>query len=245
MRIQEDVLAVIGSAATNGCNLVLTGQLDRKMYERVNKVLEAVGSKWVRKVKAHVFPMNASDAVENLMLTGKITLSEKFGYFPTPPSVVARLLELARIESGMQVLEPSAGQGAIAFPLIKAGALVHCYELQRQNIAVLGAETLGFTVTEGDFLDMAPEQDYDRVVMNPPFEKQADIKHVLHALQFLKPGGRLVSVMSSSVKFRENRLTAEFRDLVYSRGGSMEDLPENSFKESGTGVNTVIVVIPG
>ena len=73
---------------------------------------------------------------------------------------------------------------------------------------------------------------------------QADIHHVTHALKFLKPGGKLVSVMSASVIFRENKLTKEFRDLVESRGGFFEKLPDGSFKESGTMVRTVIVVIP-
>lgn len=95
-----------------------------------------------------------------------------------------------------------------------------------------------------DFLMVEPEPIYDRVVMNPPFGRQADIKHVNHALKFLKSGGMLVSVMSSSVTFRSNKLTADFRQMVEDRGGHIEELPESSFKSSGTMVNTVIVVIP-
>lgn len=41
MQIQTDVLAVLSAAQTDGCNVVLMGQLDRKLYERTNKVLEA------------------------------------------------------------------------------------------------------------------------------------------------------------------------------------------------------------
>ena len=41
MRVDDDVLAVLSRADTNGKSLVLVGQLDRKMYERTNKVLEA------------------------------------------------------------------------------------------------------------------------------------------------------------------------------------------------------------
>lgn len=81
--------------------------------------------------------------------------------------------------------------------------------------------------------------------MNPPFGRQADIKHVSHALKFLKPGGLLVSVMASSVTFRSNKLTTDFRQLIVDRGGHIKELPEGAFKSSGTMVNTVIVVIPG
>ena len=100
------------------------------------------------------------------------------------------------------------------------------------------------SVFEADFLEVMPNPIYDRVVMNPPFSRQADIMHVLHALQFLKPGGLLVSVMAASVTFRENKLTTDFRATVEARGGYIEPLPENSFKASGTGVNTVLAAIP-
>jgi hypothetical protein len=50
--------------------------------------------------------------------------------------------------------------------------------------------------------------------------------------------------MASSVGFRENRLTNEFRDLIAECGGRIESLPDGAFKESGTMVRTVIVEIP-
>jgi len=71
---------------------------------------------------------------------------------------------------------------------------------------------------------------------------QADIDHVQHAFKFLKPGGHLVSVMSAGVMFRENKKTVDFRNLIESCG-HIERLPENSFRDSGTGVNTCIVVM--
>lgn len=55
MRVDDEVLAVLSRAETNGFELKLTGQLDRKLYERTNKVLEAAGGKWSRKAKAHIF----------------------------------------------------------------------------------------------------------------------------------------------------------------------------------------------
>jgi 16S rRNA G1207 methylase RsmC len=79
--------------------------------------------------------------------------------------------------------------------------------------------------------------------MNPPFQRQQDILHVNHAMRFLKAGGRLVSVMSSSVAFRTNRLTVAFRETLNAHHGTIEALPENAFAESGTNVNTVIVTM--
>ena len=117
-----------------------------------------------------------------------------------------------------------------------------CIELMPANAQALRDQR--HSVSERDFLTMQPSPLMDRVVMDPPFARQADIKHVLHALRFLRDGGRLVSVMSASVTFRENTLTRDFRALVSSRSGSIEELPEGAFKSSGTMVRTVIVTIP-
>ena len=80
--------------------------------------------------------------------------------------------------------------------------------------------------------------------MNPPFAGKADVHHVMHALGFLRPGGRLVAIMAASAGFREDKLTASLRATVDERGGTMTALPDDSFKESGTGVHTVLVTIP-
>ena len=247
MRIDSEVLAVLSSATTEGSNVFLTGQLDRTLYDRTNKVLEAAGGKWNRKARAHVFAADASDRMDQIILSGSVDVpKDEFNFFPSPPAVVARLIELADIEPGMRVLEPSAGQGAIAWACAEAGALVDCYEIQQGNaftLAMAAPVDLGRTVT-ADFLTIAPEPVYDRVVMNPPFMKQADIKHVTHAHKFLKQGGLLVAVMAAGVTFRTDARTKAFWELVEGHGGHVEPLPENSFKASGTGVNTVIAVIP-
>ena len=98
-----------------------------------------------------------------------------------------------------------------------------------------------------DFLEVAQKPNFDRVVMNPPFAKQADIAHVRHALGFVKPGGRLVSVMSAAVTWKTDRRTQSFHAMLESgfgfKGYHFEDVPEGAFKESGTAVRTVILVV--
>jgi predicted RNA methylase len=245
VRVSDDVLEVLSRASVDGESLFLVGQLDRQMYVKVNKVLEAAGGKWNRKAKAHVFDRPAADRIDEIILSGEVEVpKDEYNFFPSPPSVVARLLELADIERGMRVLEPSAGKGAIAYACADNGATVDCYELMESNFVALAGDIKFCSVRNMDFLSQAPEASYDRVVMNPPFAKQQDIKHVLHALKFLKPDGLLVSVMASSVTFRDNKLTQEFRDLIRQRGGEIEALPDGAFKESGTNVRTVIVIIP-
>lgn len=249
MRVENDVLSVLSAADVSGNALTLTGQLDRQLYTKTNKVIEAAGGKWNRKAKAHIFDGDAAERIEQIILTGDVVVpKDDFEYFPTPDDVVSRLIEEANILDGMMVLEPSAGQGAIAKAVHSAAkdVMVDMYELMPANNDILHSLNLRLSgIGEPtDFLTVEPKPVYDRVVMNPPFGKQADIKHVLHALEFLKPNGLLVSVMAAGVLFRQNKLTVDFRQLVEDRGGFIEELPDGAFKTSGTMVRTVIVVIP-
>jgi len=102
---------------------------------------------------------------------------------------------------------------------------------------------LKFSIHQVDFLATTPSPTFDRVIMNPPFTKRADIEHVLHAYKFLAPGGRLVAIMSAGVMFRGDMKSVRFRDLVTTHGGSIAPLPEGSFKAAGTSVNTAVVTI--
>ena len=242
MIIDNEVLVTLGRATVTGNQLVLTGQLDRNLYTRTNKVLEAAGGKWNRKEKAHVFDSDAAERIEQLMLTGSIVIpKDDFQFFPTPPDVASRVHDLADIGANMRVLEPSAGRAALVTGL-KGLALVDCIEKMPANAQYL--RDLGWlnSVQEADFLEVSPSPIYDRALMNPPFSRQADIKHVLHALKFLKPGCRLVSIMGAGVRFHQNRLATEFRELI-ERSGTIEDLPDGAFKPSGTMVRTVLVSI--
>lgn len=238
--IDEKTLAILSRVTVDGNNIFLTcGQLDRKQYQAVNEVLENMGGKWNKKAKAHVYEADPTDALEQVLLSGEIVPPKKYGYFPTPPELAKRVIKLAEIEPGMTVLEPSAGQGGIA-DHIPEGCAVDCVELLPDNVRVL--ESKGYRVQPGCFLSIAAKGLYSRVVMNPPFEKQADIDHVLHAWNCVAPGGRLVAIMASSVAFRENSKTVGFRELL-DRHGFMEHNPAGAFKASGTMVNTVTVVL--
>lgn len=249
MKLTDDILAVLTERPEiDGNRLVLTGpRMDPKLYQLVNEVLEAVGGRWTTSVQAHVFPVDAAEAIAPVLETGQVvTLREKrqqAQYFPTPAAVVERLIELADLQPGMEALEPSAGSGAIATTAAASGAVVDCIERDPGYAAVLADTGVARTVQVADFLTAPTEARYDRVLMNPPFTKGADIAHVEHALRFLKPDGLLVSVMSWAVTCQTNK-TAQFRALVEARGGTVEAVTEGAFRESGTDVPTVIVTIP-
>lgn len=248
MKVPAAVLDALKTATTDGTLLHLTGpRMTKTLYQRVNEVIEGAGGRWDKGAQAHVFPGSAVEAIAPVLATGTVvTLREKrqdSQYFPTPAPVVARLLELAEVAPGMEVLEPSAGTGAIATALAAAGAVVDCVERDPGYAAALLGAGTARTVRAADFLAVPPEVRYDRVVMNPPFTRGTDIAHVEHALRFLKPDGLLVSVMSWAVTYG-TRKTAAFRALVENRGGTVEAVAAGAFAESGTDVDTVIVIIP-
>lgn len=167
-----------------------------------------------------------------------------YNFFETPKAVIDRMLDFADIQPQDQVLEPSAGQGAIADrirELLLNPSHLHCVEIQRENINLLRKK--GFDVSSMDFLEKKPVEFADKIVMNPPFSHGRDAAHIEHAFQFLKSGGRLVAVASSGVKFRNDKRTKAFRVWLDLAGGEIHDLPENSFKDSGTGVQTVLIVV--
>ena len=118
-----------------------------------------------------------------------------------------------------------------------------CYEIQPDLAHALKSEGTFHDVVHGDFLNVPPAPIFDAIIANPPFALQADIKHTLHAMKFLKPGAPLVTVLSAGIQYRKTKLASELRDLVARTGGTIEDLPEGSFKESGTNVRTVLVTL--
>lgn len=247
MQIPAEVLAVLSNADTDGPRLYLRGQLDRKLYAAVNKVIEANGGKWNRKEQAHIFPGDAADEIEQAIQTGEFRRTkQELGQFDTPPGLADQLVELAELDHDVSVLEPSAGEGNLIAAAAKMSpAIIRAIEIDSGRVKRLHERFDGgavpIRISQGDFLAQpaAAGGVFDRVIMNPPFGRQADIDHVLHAMQFLRRDGLLVSIMSASVKFRSNAKTAAFRRM----GPRIIELPEGSFKASGTMVNACIVVI--
>src|SRR5262245_644756 len=138
--IPARVREVLAGAATDGNALTIAEHLDPALYAKVSRVLAAAGATWDRRAQAHLFPGDAGQALARLRSSAWLTsAAQQDGWFPTPPEVADRLVELAMVGPGMEVLEPSAGEGAIAAPLAAAGALVDCVELHPGRAAQLAS----------------------------------------------------------------------------------------------------------
>lgn len=161
--------------------------------------------------------------------------------FYTPLALVRLMVETATHWPSCRVLEPSAGDGRFVWELMQHGLQVDACELDdsmRERCRDLGANIVGT-----DFLKYQPTEPYDLIVMNPPFTKGQDRKHIEHAYSMLRRdcgGGELVAISSTS--FAETLWTckANLPGCVYA---VYERLGKELFKEAGTGVETLLVTI--
>ena len=241
--IDDATVGVLRRATISGDVLKLPEeQLDRDLYVKVDKALKAIGGRWNRKAGGHVFgETDSAERLAAILATGEVRPIDKLGYFPTPAPLVDRLLELAEVGPEHTVLEPSAGQGAISRRLLEIvpAAQLHVVELQQKHADILAGQ--GYEhLTVGDFMEADFPCRFDRIVMNPPFERLQDIDHVTRAFGLLGPGGRLVSVMAAAAGTRHK--VQEFLTLR-DRYGFSERNQDGAFKESGTGVNTITVLL--
>lgn len=186
----------------------------------------------------------AIDAMRSCLRAGGVRVVAAPQLFPTPEDIARRMVAIASPELGERVLEPSAGTGALLrclpgvlpFAGMKQSACdVVAVEVNRALAETLRNEGLAQRVVCGDFLQCTVEDlgRFDTIIMNPPFERGADVEHIVHAQQFLAPGGRLVAICADGPRQRE----------LFMGLGSFDLLPAGSFAGVGTQVATAMVVI--
>jgi hypothetical protein len=165
-------------------------------------------------------------------------VSKDLQFYWSPEPVIAAALELAGVwnrsewshnpPAPLRVLEPSCGDGRILDALSARGHASLGIEYHAGRAAE--AKAKGHNVLCANFLECPPRAEFDAVVMNPPFYGRHYVKHVRHALKFLKPGGTLVSILPATAHYDHGELEGEWRDL-----------PVASFAEAGTNVPTGMI----
>lgn len=263
MKLTTEQLEILKNGKIEENRFYLQWQLDRKQYVSINEILETIGLKWNRWKKAHIIDWFTQEDLENaindVIETWEVeTLKEtikKFQFYPTPKEVAEYLVELAEININDTVLEPSAWLWNISDVIIenKPFKLLHLVEIDKEKYDKLKLIEIPnkINISNCDFLNFRDkgllgsyiweqmDLKFDKIIANPPFSKSQDVKHILHMYELLNEWWRIVSIASSSIQTREGKLYDELRAL----NPEFIELPEWSFKESWTLVNTVIVVI--
>lgn len=217
-------------------------QLERKEYSELEKTLLKAGAKKVRgKDFRFDFPTEAKPIIEQLCGGKKIDIKKEFQFFETPKELAKQMIELAEICENDYVLEPSAGQGAIVDLFPNHLKTVFLYELNSLNQKVL--QSKGYSLAGDDFLQIKYKDYFTKIIANPPFSKNQDIDHVLKMYEVLQEGGRIVTIMSNHWKYCDNKKETEFKNWLETVNYTISDIPQGTFKESGTSIAACLLVI--
>jgi PRTRC genetic system protein E len=232
--------------------------LDYKLeYIPLKKKLEGIGGQWKGgKIEAFVFDSDPTELLTSLQDGNQINLKKDFQFFATPENLGMHLIGLSPIsltQPRIKILEPSAGDGALikCIHAIAPDVEVDCFELMPVNIKKLnalpnvffmGEDFLQAVELDGQFSDkILFKERYDLIIANPPFTKNQDIDHIYAMYKCLKPGGALVSIVSKSWTFGEQKKQVTFKNWLKSIGAYLEEVDAGKFKESGTMVGSMII----
>lgn len=179
-------------------------------------VLESIGG-----VKAKEgwfqFDYDPREVLDDIVASGCIPDQKAHQFYPTPAGLAQRAVELAEIGPDDACLEPSAGTGGLAEFMPKDKTT--CIEISELRCAILEAK--GYQARCADFLKISalddptgktPWHDFDRIVMNPPFDQGRWQAHLEHAATLLQEGGRIVAILPSGAR---NRVTLQGFNLQW------------------------------
>lgn len=193
-------------------------------------------------------------------------------FYPTPESLVKKMLEGIDLAYVHTILEPSAGKGDILREIAKeensyrnrADFDVDCIEIdphlrqilkynfsddrRRQFDCWKDAEyktffDRGIHIVHDNFLTYTPYKQYDLIIMNPPFSNGD--RHLLKALDIQKHGGNIVCLLNAETI--RNPYTETRKELLR----QLEKYPhtieyiENAFvsAERKTGVEVALIKV--
>lgn len=221
-------------------------QFNKKSYAEAKKWIEEAGGSWQGgKVQGFIFPFNPERVFSILNEGKRCNLAQDFQFFETPPDVADWLVMLAGgIHEHDKVLEPSAGRGALVKAIHRScpDAVVDCYEMMPENKELLSGLG-GINIIGDDFTKSTIGKKYTKIIANPPFSGNQDIRHVRMMYDMLEQGGTLASITSAHWEFAEEKTCRDFRQWLEDAGGAKYEIESGAFKESGTGVRTLAIVI--
>lgn len=244
-KVDDEIIRILKEGTTkNNVYYLPNKQLERNVYEKVDKVLKRLGGKWNRKLQGHIFEYDIADELAKMCEEKKVTDWKKATeFFYTPLNVINEMMGFLPVyySEELNFLEPSCGQGHIVDEISRLfkNSKITCVEKNKRHCEFMEAK--GYNPICTDFLDMKAEPKYDVILMNPPFRDEWE--HIKHAYNFLKEGGYLVSVASNNVLGKESKKGHEFKEWFKEKDGFCRKLPPESFAESGTNIDTVVLFL--
>lgn len=256
VRISPEVAAVLRAGAiTEGVFRLPDGQLERKLYTDVAKVLKNLGGKWDRRVAGFPVAGEFEAALAEALGSGvAVDADREAGFFATQPEIAEIVWDHLFYQPGNLVLEPSCGTGDLLAPLFAKHSVVpgdvYAIEMNLERYLATQRRFPGINVLNkrlevfhDEWRDGIGWRPFSCIAMNPPFGKGVEVDHINMAMDMLAEDGQLVAIAPSGIKDRSDKKTVALRRRIDVFGGYIKPLPEGSFKASGTNVNTCLVVI--
>lgn len=246
IKISDAARDVLARSEITATHVKLPEQLDRALYVAVNKALVAAGGKWNRKAGVHMFERDPRTALGLVVETG-VAVREKQDRqaFYTPAWLADRMANRAYLKPGHRLLEPSCGMGALVDAALRAQpeiASITAYDID--PVAACVGDKDHCCVEIRDFLTVpVPLMPYDRILMNPPFTKGQAVQHVHRAIVMLGAYGYLVAIMPPAWRTSSRRVDEAFRDLLEHYETDIEEIEAGAFKDAGTMIRTVMLVV--
>lgn len=164
-------------------------------------------------------------------------------WYATPEPVGLFMVNLAGAHSGDDILEPSAGDGAIG-RYMPSDASVTFVEPSESLASRARMNNTNANVIVDTFENHNSSNKYDAIVMNPPFGQGGSIaiKHLIKSFEHLRDGGRVVALLPVG---KMDELIAKYQDNGYFKDiytVAEFTLPSSTFENAGTRVNTKIHV---
>lgn len=230
-------------------------------YDRLRWVMESYGGRWSERCKGFKFNEFDDEKLKSIkadLSVGFVNLSEekrtreKDAFFPTPVKVVDKMIETANLKPDSIMLESSAGTGRIldeAKKVINSIDNFVVIEMNGERQRILRDK--GYKVDfDGTFEDSLKDSETlkkikncDKVVINPPFKNDSDVKHLLISYMFCADNADVVSILQENSLYYDrqiHRVFKEFLSLIGKDAYEVVSLPAGSFKDELTTVDTVI-----
>jgi hypothetical protein len=247
----------------------INDQLDRRSWEQVAAVMDRIagGGRYQKGAQVHRFSSDPTVELAAVVDMGALPAhpQQREGWVGTPDGVADNLIVNYAFNSmdniphsrPFQVLEPSAGEGALADATVKfyvEAEQITCVEPDPQRAAICRAKGYRTETARLEEWALRQQQRWDIVIMNPPFSLPDDplawATHVLLAWSLVDVGGLLTAILpKSSYESQQARRAQDVRDLV-GRYGICWDHFDNfhfdkdAFAESGwRGTPTIIHIV--
>ncbi|MCA1021603.1 DUF4942 domain-containing protein [Halobacillus litoralis] len=169
-------------------------------------------------------------------------------FYPTPATIIRKMLDHINFSNTKTFLEPSAGKGDLVEGIQKR---LNTYSRSTKDVDVIEVDKNLQHILKGknlrlvhdDFLTYHTYKSYDVIVLNPPFS--SGDKHLLKAIQMQESGGEIVCLLNADTLSNPYTVTRKDLKNQLEKYNAEIEYIENAFvdAERKTGVTVALIYI--